>query len=506
MSQQGTSTAKTHSPSRIPYTPQSWRVDTFRALRHRNYQLYFCGQFISVTGSWAQSAALTWLAYELTKESSWPALVGAMQVLPTFVLGAWGGSLADRWPKRRLIFLTQATLLLLAIVLGCLVLLGHVTPWHLLAIATAAGIVNAIDLPARLAFVIDLVGREDLPNAIALNSMLFNLARMVGPVLSGVLFSLVGHGESGETAAGVCFLLNGLSFVAVLAALAWMEMPPPHPQPLSPASGERGASSTPLAPLERWVRSEGKSGTWEGFRYDTPKIPRDLVGSEGKSGTWEGFRYLGRHPGLILLLLLSGSMSLFGWPILSLLPAVADLRLRGSTNAYAWMLSAIGGGAGVASLLVASFTSRLRRRWFLAAGVGLASSSLLCLATARSLPLAVICCAFLGCGLILFFPTSQAIMQLRSADSVRGRVMGIWSMVLCGAHPLGHVLAGQAADRWLNGPLDSTLAGWLSVQPGERGGLPLVLVLMGLGIAAAAALVLTLAVAGHFASKPKLRR
>jgi MFS family permease len=485
-------------------------MDTFRALRHRNYQLYFWGQFVSVTGSWAQSAALTWLAYELTKESSWPALVSAMQVLPTFVLGAWGGSLADRWPKRLLIFLTQAALLLLAIVLGFLVLLGHATPWHLLAIAAAAGIVNAIDLPARLAFVIELVGREDLPNAIALNSMLFNLARMVGPIVSGVLFWRVGHGESGQTAAGVCFLLNGLSFVAVLMALAWMQMP--HPSPATPlpqgARGERCPSPpTPLPSGERGEKAIALSPKGRGTQF-TPLSPLGRgVGGEGKSGTWEGFRYLGRHPELILLLVLSGSVSLFGWPILSLLPAVADQRLRGSTDAYAWMLSAIGGGAGVASLLVASFGSTLRGRWFLAAGVGLASSSLVCLALARSLPLAVACCALLGCGLILFFPTSQAIMQLRSADQVRGRVMGIWSMVLSGAHPLGHVLAGQAADRWLNdSSVNPVLAGWLAVQPGEGGGVPLVLVCMGLGIAAAAILVLTLALAHHFASKPRLRR
>jgi MFS family permease len=466
MSQHVTPTATPPLYSPLAKTSPRWRVDTFRALRHRNYQLYFCGQFISVTGSWAQSAALTWLAYELTKESSWPALVGAMQVLPTFALGAWGGSLADRWPKRLLILLTQATLLLLAILLGCLVLLGHATPWHLLAIATAAGIVNAIDLPARLAFVIDLVGRDDLPNAIALNSMLFNLARMFGPIGSGVVFSLVGRGETGQMAAGVCFLLNGLSFVAVLAALTWMELPPR----LHPAADAAG---------------------W----------------SKPTNSLWAGFRYLGRHPQLILLLVLSGSMSLFGWPILSLLPAVADQRLRGSTDAYAWMLSAIGGGAGFASLLVASFNSTLRRRWFLAAGAGLASSSLLGLAMARSLPLAVACCALLGCGLILFFPTSQAIMQLRSGDHVRGRVMGIWSMVLSGAFPLGHLLAGRAADRWLNSsPLDTELARWLSVQPGERCGLPLVLVLMGLGIAAASVLVLTLALACHFASSPRLRR
>jgi predicted MFS family arabinose efflux permease len=210
---------------------------------------------------------------------------------------------------------------------------------------------------------------------------------------------------------------------------------------------------------------------------------------------------------LILLLALSGSMSLFGWPILSLLPAVADQRLRGSSEAYAWMLSAIGGGAGIASLLVASFQTRRRSRWFLAIGVALASSSLLGLALARSLPFAVACCAFLGCGLILFFPTSQSIMQLNSADHVRGRVMGIWSMVLSAAFPLGHLLAGHAADCWLNvGFVNDVFGRWLSVAPGESSGLPLVLALMGLGIAVASALVFLLVCLHSFASKPRLRR
>jgi hypothetical protein len=171
------------------------------------------------------------------------------------------------------------------------------------------------------------------------------------------------------------------------------------------------------------------------------------------------------------------------------------------------MLSAIGGGAGFASVLVASFSATRRRCGFLAAGVGLAASSLLGLAMARSLPVAAGCCALLGCGLILFFPTSQAIMQLRSADHVRGRIMGIWSMVLSGAYPLGHLLAGKAADRWLNHEaLNGVLAQWLSVQPGEPSGLPLVLALMGLGIAVAAAVVLLLVCVHSFASKPKLSR
>jgi MFS family permease len=453
-------------------------VDTFRAFRHRNYRLYFCGQFVSVTGSWAQSAALMWLAYELTHENRWPALVGAMQVLPTAVLGAWGGSLADRLPKRTLIFLTQAALLLLAVLLGGLVLLGQVTPWILLAVATAAGIVNAIDLPARLAFVIDMVGREDLPNAIALNSMLFNLARMLGPILSGILFSKI-RADMGQVAAGMCFMLNGLSFVAVLAALAWMELPS------SALSLARSASDGPKRPSLALRASENSD----------------------KNSLWAGFRYLGHHPRLIFLTVLSAAMSLFGWPIVSLLPAVADQRLHGSTDVYAWMLSAIGGGAGFASLLVATFHTAQLRRWFLAVGVCLASSSLLGLAMARSLPLAVGCCAFLGCGLLLFFPTSQSIMQLGSADLVRGRVMGIWSMVLSAAFPLGHLLAGHAADRWLNDrSLSEALRLWLSVGPDEPSGLPLVLAIMGVGIAAAAAFVFLLVCIHSLASNPRLRR
>jgi MFS family permease len=237
----------TSSPSsRFSLASPRWLVDTFRALRHRNYRLYFCGQFVSVTGSWAQSAALMWLAYQLTHENRWPALVGAMQVLPTSVLGAWGGSLADRQPKRALIFLTQSALLLLAMFLGVLVLVGQITPWHLLAVATAAGIVGAIDLPARLAFVIDMVGREDLPNAIALNSMLFNLARMLGPIVSGYLLTKVGQASTGQIAAGVCFLLNGLSFVAVLVALAWMELPPCLPPLARSASDGRCGPSLAL--------------------------------------------------------------------------------------------------------------------------------------------------------------------------------------------------------------------------------------------------------------------
>jgi predicted MFS family arabinose efflux permease len=370
---------------------------------------------ISLTGSWLQLAALTWLAYALTGTSRWPALVGAAQVLPTFLLGGWGGSLADRWSKRWLIFACQAGLLLLALALAGGIALGVATPGFLLGAACVIGVVNAIDLPARLSFVIDMVGRDDLANAIALNSLLFNTARAVGPALGGVLLPWLGPAP--------CFLFNGLSFAAVLVALALMRLPEPV-QP--PASRPSGASVV------------------------------------------QGFAYLGRRPALVLVLILSGAMSFFAWPVLSLLPAVSDRQLGLGTDGYAALLSAVGCGALVAALVVASFGSRVRRGWFLGGGVVLTAAGVAGLAVAGSLPLAVVCATLTGGGMIAYFATGQAVMQLGSADHNRGRIMGIWSAVLCGAHPLGHLSAGLAADRW---------------------GAPPVLADMGLGIAVAALVV-----------------
>ena len=258
---------------------------TFRALRHRNYRLYFIGQIISLTGSWVQTAALTWLAYTLTEGSSLPARVTAAQVVPSLLLGAWGGSLADRLPKRSLIFASQAVLLLLAMALAGMVAFGLVSPVALLAAAVLIGVVNAIDTPARLAFVVDMVGRDDLMNAVALNSLVFNVARVVGPALGMLALPWVGL-------AG-CFFLNGLTFVAVLGALAAMRLPAKGPTPA-----------------------------------------RDIRLPVG------GFRHLAGHPGLLLLLALAGAMAFFGWPVLALLPALSDQSLAAGSEGYAWMLSA----------------------------------------------------------------------------------------------------------------------------------------------------------------------
>ncbi|MFO0880635.1 MAG: MFS transporter [Gemmataceae bacterium] len=373
--------------------PTPWFRATFRALRHPNYALYFFGQLISLTGAWVQGAALTWLAYDLTRESRWPALVSAGQILPILLLGVWAGSLADHFPRRPLIFLAQTGLLILSLVLAGLVVCDAVTPIALLVVALLIGVMNAVDNPARLAFVMDMVGREDLINAVALNSLVFNLARALGPAIAGWLLP--------RTGSAACFLVNGITFLAFLGALVAMRLPP---------------------------------------------YPSGFEARTRQGSLLDGFRHLAGNLSLILLLVLAGSLAFFGWPILSLLPALADLQLHQGDTGYAQMVSAIGVGALTGALLVASFGSPARRRLFLGAGVVLGAGALLGLSQTRTLPLAVVCCALAGAGLILFFATGQATLQLSASDHNRGRVMSIWLVVLAGAQPLGNLVAGPTAD------------------------------------------------------------
>ncbi len=383
------------------------RLRTFRALRHYNYRLYFLGQLISLLGSWMQITAMTWLAYSLTHQSFWTGLIMTAQVLPTFLLGVWGGHIADRWPRRGVVFASQACLLLLALLLAGLTLAGLVRPWHLLLISLGNGLVTALDLPARLTFIHDLVGPEDLINAVGLNSLLFNSARAIGPALGALTLPTLG--------AGLCFLINALSFLAVLAALALMD---------DTRLGEPGGARSPT----------GRQ----------PFLQRMIAPLR------EGCHYLASRPGLQLLLILIGFLALFGWPVLILLPALSREDLGGdpSGSAYSWLLSSIGLGSLLAALVVASFGSRSRSWWFLVFGVALAGLGELGLSLARSILQAQVCCVVVGSGLVLVFATAQSLMQLSACRHNRGVIMGIWSMVLSGAQQLGSLLGGRWADLW----------------------------------------------------------
>jgi MFS family permease len=386
---------ETADGSAVPPAPLRGFAATFRALRHRNYRLYFFGQLISLIGTWVQTVAVTWLAFHLTQQSLWSGLVTAAQIGPAFFLGAWGGVLADRVAKRTLIMVTQAAFLILAVLLAALTWDNTVAPWQLLVITLAGGVVQAVDLPARLSFVIDLAGREDLMNAVALNSMLFNVARTLGPALGGLMLYWL--------PVWACFLANAVSYVAVLWALYAMDI-----------AGE--------------PRIEHKRNGWHAMM--------------------DGFAYLVRHRQLAYLFLLVTTTAICGWPLLSLLPALSQDSMGAGERGYSMMLSAVGLGALAAALMLATFGSLERRRHLLGSGVCVIAFSLVSLSFAPGLILGTMCSGLAGFGLILFFATGQSVAQLTADDLHRGRVMGIWAMTLSGAAPLGNLIAGAAADRW----------------------------------------------------------
>lgn len=379
-----------------PLPPEPRRgLATFRALRHRNYALYFAGQLVSLTGTWLQTAALIGLVYAWTGLSSWPAWIVAAQIGPTLLLGALGGSLADRFPKRELLLVTQTILALLAAAVAVVVWADVRSPLLLLALCLVNGVVVAVDFPARLAFVVQLVGRDDVVNAVALNALMFNVSRMAGPALAGWLL-VQGVGP------GPCLALNAVSYLAVLAALLAMRPAELHREP----------------------------------RVTTRPRLRD------------GLAYLAGRPRVVLLLVMTGLLSAFGWPVQALLPALVERHLDGGPDVYALLLSAIGAGALVAALAVATFGAPARRLNFLIAGAVLAACSLLVLAQARAVVPAALAAGGVGAGMILFLATSQATVQLSAADHNRGLIMGIYGSVISGGQPLGNLVFGPLADAW----------------------------------------------------------
>lgn len=387
---------------------------TFRSLRHRNYALYFSGQLVSFTGSWMQSAALMWLVYELTSDPLWPPLMLVAAVGPTLFLGPLGGALADHYPKKRLVFATQAAFLIGAAALAISVASDSVNPIVLLAIQFVNGIVQSVDLPARLAFVPELVPKEDLINAIGLNSLTFNAARALGPAVAGGFFFAAKaavernhwHGSAALLGTIACCTLNALSYVAVLTALAF-------------------------------IRTR--------HLFTAPRI---------RGRFWDGLRFLRKKTGLFALILLTGMLSIFGWPLLTLLPAYTKSVLGLEERAYSFLVSALGAGALVGSIVTASYGTPERRERCLIIGVLGSLLGLLGLILTTTILAAVPSCMLFGFGLVLYLSTGQSTMQLRSPDSARGKVMALWAMTLSGSSIPGHLLAGRAAQVY---PLTSVL-------------------------------------------------
>lgn len=382
---------------RMPVGGITWR-HTFRALRHRNYRLFFWGQLISLAGTWMQQTAMSWFVYQITNSKLLLGVVAAVGSAPMMLSSIWGGSLADRHPKRSILLATQSAQMVCAFLLATGVWLGFASPLFIIIVAALNGIAMGFDMPARQAFTVEMTSREDLLNAISLNSSIVNGARVVGPSVAGLLIGAVG--------VAMCFFLNGLSFVAVIAGLLLMRLPP----------------------FERKVEI-----------------------ASAREHAWEGIVYSIKHQRVRTILLLFLAIGIFGWSYTVLMPAFARDVLGRGANGYGVLMSASGIGAFVGALVVATYGHLFAPRRLALGGVWLFAASLFALALTHTFYIALAFLFASGFGMLLFFSTSNTVLQTIVPDEMRGRVMGVWSLVFGAMIPLGSLEAGALAH-WAETP------------------------------------------------------
>jgi MFS family permease len=385
--------------------PESRLPVMFRALRHRNYRLFFCGQIVSLIGTWMQSIAQAWLVYRLTKSSLLLGLVGFAGQIPVFLFATLGGVFADRHSRYRTVIATQTASMILALILSALTLLGHIQVWQVMLLASLLGVVNAFDIPARQAFVVEMVIPEDMINAIALNSAMFNGARILGPAVAGITVAAIGEGW--------CFFANGVSYIAVILGLLLMQ----------------------VTPRARNARA--------GF---------------GLESILAGFRFVARTGPILALLLLLGLVSVTGMPYAVLMPIFADKILHGGARGLGLLMGSTGVGALAATLMLAARReTRGLGRWVRYASAGF-GASLILFSFSRSFPLSVALLLPAGFCMLLQMSSSNTLIQTMVPDALRGRVMSVYSMMFMGMAPFGALLAGAMANR-LGAPITVAIGG-----------------------------------------------
>ena len=369
---------------------------SFRALGHRNYRLYWTGQLVSLIGTWMQSVAQGWLMHRLTGSALMLGFLGFAQFLPVLLLSLWAGVIVDSMDKRRLLLATQTAFLIQAALLAAAVSTGVVRPWMVLALAFVFGTINALDLPARQSFVVELAGKEDLSNAIALTSAAFNTARVVGPAIAGILLATVG--EAG------CFWVNALSYVAVIVSISRIDLP--------------------ARPGVRFVVRRAVETMMEGIRYARSVRP------------------------LRNLLTLLGVTAGLGFQYMILLPVYAREILHAGPKGYGFLVSAFGLG----SLVSAAWMTRKLDRWalrrnlfigLLTAAIGMGT-----FAWSRTLELSVAMGFLAGFGLILYIATTNTLIQVTTEDRFRGRVMSLYTLMFVGTAPIGALVSGTIAQHF----------------------------------------------------------
>jgi MFS family permease len=367
-----------------------------RALSHRNYKLFFAGQSISLIGTWMTRIATSWLVYRLTGSALLLGVVGFAGQIPSFLLAPFAGVLVDRWNRHRLLVATQVLALLQSLALAVLALTGIVQIWHVIALSIFQGLINAFDMPARQAFVVEMVEkREDLANAIALNSSMVNAARLLGPSIGGVIIAAVGEGW--------CFMLDAISYLAVIASLLAMKM--------------------------------------------TPRMTKQIKEAKMLQQLREGFKYAVGFAPIRKVLLLLALVSLVGMPYTVLMPVFANEILHGGPNTLGLLMAASGVGALAGALLLAARKSVLGLGKFIPLMAGAFGAGLIAFSFSRVIWLSLVLMIVTGFGFMVQMAASNTVLQTIVEEDKRGRVMSFYTMAFMGTAPFGSLLAGSVAER-----------------------------------------------------------
>jgi MFS family permease len=371
------------------------KLNTFRAFRSRNYQLYFTGQSVSLIGTWMQRTGVSWVVYTMTHSAFMLGITVFATQFPSFLLSLYGGIVSDRYNRYKIMLITQTAAMIQAVLLAILIFTNHYTVWEILALSVILGIVNAFDMPARQPMVHEIIhDKTDLPNALALNSSMVNLARVLGPALSGVVLQKLG--------AGICFSLNALSFVAVIVSLLLMKLPPYQPKLVK------------------------------------KKISSELV---------EGFVYLKNTPAIGMILLMLAIMSLLVLPYNTLLPIFAKVIFKGDAVTFGYINSFIGLGALGGAFFLASLKPATDLKMILLVNTLIFGVCLMLFSHISNFPLAMLFATVTGFGMMSLTTISNTIIQLKSDPQMRGRVMSYFALAFFGMMPMGSLLIGTISQQ-----------------------------------------------------------
>ncbi|OGE26483.1 MFS transporter [Candidatus Daviesbacteria bacterium RIFCSPHIGHO2_02_FULL_39_12] len=366
----------------------------FPVLNNKNYRLYFLGQLVSLIGTWLQIVAQGWLVLQLTNSPFLVGLVAAIGSLPTLLFSLFGGVIIDRFPKKQILMLTQISSMTLAFILGILTVFDLITVWQIGILAFLLGVVNALDIPTRQAFVPEMVIKNELPSAISLNAGTFNAARVIGPGLAGFLIAIMGTGGA--------FILNGISYIAVIIALILIQV-------------EDKVFKTDLHPL---------------------------------AAIKEGISYSFTHPIIRTLLIFVGVVSVFGWSYTTIMPVIAQNTFHQGATGLGYLYAAAGLGALMATFVVSIFANKFSPLFFIIGGNSLFAMSLILFTFTTNFNLALILLFFAGLGLLTEYAMMNTTVQHLVADSVRGRVMSIYVLMFLGLSPLGNFEIGYLSEKF----------------------------------------------------------